>query len=227
MQIATRWVLGGSITKDAGFFVGVPFLLCCCMTVAGPYAGKLGYTGAFVFIALFSFVPWWIAGIATHFVYRWYGNRLPLWLVAALGALIAGPAVLLYASAVYSIAGGSLPSLPADSRLVMDVERWKTFALSEGRSIVLWVAFVLIFSESFGWKRYTSPDNVRLDELSGQITRIPFQLSGSDWTERDDNLLRSLVADGLPPRMIASRMQRTYNAVRARTTKLGLKNNKP
>ena len=227
MQIAVRWVLGSSLIKDVSFFVGVPFLLCCCMTMAGPYAGKLGYSDAFAFIALFSFVPWWIAGIATHFVYQWFGNRLPLWLVAGLGALIAGPAVLMYANAVYSITSGSMPYLPADSRLVMDVERWKTFALSEGRSIVLWVAFVLIFSESFGWKRYARPDNYPLDELSGQIARIPFQLSGSDWTETDDNLLRSLIADGLPPRMIASQMQRTHHAVRARTTKLGLKNNRP
>jgi hypothetical protein len=36
-----------------------------------------------------------------------------------------------------------------------------------------------------------------------------------------------LVAEGLPPRDIASRMQRTYAAVRARTAKLGLKNNRP
>ena len=47
------------------------------------------------------------------------------------------------------------------------------------------------------------------------------------WTDEDDFRLRAFVAEGLPPRLIAAHMQRTFHAVRARTVKLGLKNNKP
>jgi hypothetical protein len=65
------------------------------MTVVGPYAARIGYPGAFAYIAMLSFLPWWTAGFTTHFVSRWWGHRFPLWLVAALGALAAGPAILI------------------------------------------------------------------------------------------------------------------------------------
>jgi hypothetical protein len=225
MQLAISRHLRSSIAQDIGFFVGVPLLLSGCMAVAGPYAAKIGYAGAFTYIAMLSFVPWWIAGLTTHVVRRWWGHRLPLWLVAALGALAAGPAVLAYANGVYVIAEASWPSLPVGSRFVMDIERWQAFALSEGRSIVLWVAFVMIFVEGFGWKHYATSDLPL--PLSAPAAESPFQLSGAEWTAGDDSQLQTLIAEGLPPRLIASRMQRTYHAVRARTTKLGLKNNKP
>jgi hypothetical protein len=201
------------------------------MTVVGPYSTKIGYSGAFAYIAMLSFVPWWTAGLATHFVSRWWGQRFPLWLVAALGALAAGPAILVYASGVYVMAAAWWPSLPADGRFIMDIERWQAFALSQGRSVVLWIAFVVIFAETFGWKRYAVFDLPEPDlpapDLPDPVAEKVFQLSGAPWTAEDDRQLHVLVADGLPPRAIASRMQRTFHAVRARTTKLGLKNNRP
>ncbi|MBA4033621.1 MAG: hypothetical protein C0480_03310 [Bradyrhizobium sp.] len=206
------------------------------MTVVGPYAAKIGYSGAFAYIAMLSFVPWWIAGLATHVVSHGWGHRFPLWLVAALGALAAGPLILIYASGVYLIAAAWWPSLPSDGRFIMDIERWQAFALSQGRSIVLWVAFVMIFTETFGWKRYAAFDrrtsgppasDLPAPGLLAPVAESPFQLSGAAWTAEDDRQLHALVTDGLPPRAIASRMQRTFHAVRARTTKLGLKNNKP
>jgi len=225
MQLAVSRRLRSSVVHDISFFVGVPLLLSGCMAVAGPYAVKIGYAGAFTYIAMLSFVPWWIAGLTTHIVRRWWGHRLPLWLVAAVGALAAGPAVLAYASGVYLIAEASWPSLPSGGRFVMDIERWQAFALSEGRSIVLWVAFVMIFAESFGWRRYAT--DLPAPDLPAPAAESPFQLSGAEWTAKNDAQLQALIAEGLPPRLIASRMQRTYHAVRARTTKLGLKNNKP
>ena len=93
--------------------------------------------------------------------------------------------------------------------------------MSEGRSIVLWVAFVTIFAETFGWERYATSDQ------RAPAAENRFQLSGAQWTDADDIQLRNFVAEGLPPRLIASRMGRTFHAVRARTVKLGLKNNKP
>jgi hypothetical protein len=221
MQLAISRNFRNSVVQDAGFFIGVPFLLCACMTVAGPYAAKVGYPGAFAYVAMLSFIPWWIAGLTTHVVDRWWGHRLPLWLIAALGALGAGPLVFAYASGVYVVAETWWPSLPSSDRFVAGLDRWQAFALSEGRSIVLWVAFVTIFAESLGWRRYgSSPATVVVPESR-------FQVSGAQWTDEDDFQLRSLIAEGLPPRVIAARMQRTFHAVRARTTKLGLKNNKP
>jgi hypothetical protein len=221
MQLTASWHSRSSLVQDVCFFVGIPFLLCVCMTVAGPYAARIGYAGAFIYVAMLSFIPWWIAGLATHFIHRWCGHRLPLWLIAALGALAAGPLVLAYASAVYAIAEAWWPSMPSAVRFAADAERWQAVALSEGRSIVLWVAFVMIFAETFGWKRYAPSD------VPAPAAENRFQLSGAEWTDEDDVQLRSFVAEGLPPRLIASRMRRTFHAVRARTAKLGLKNNKP
>ena len=219
--IAVSWNFKSSAVQDVGFFIGLPLLLCACMTIAGPYAAQIGYAGALAYVAMLSFVPWWIAGLTTHVVGRCWGHRLPLWLVAALGALAAGPLVLFYACGVYWVAEAWWPSLPSSGRLVMSLERWQAFALSEGRSIVLWVAFVIIFAESFGWRRYVTANAAVV------IPANRFQASGAQWTDEDDYQLRHLIAEGLPPRVIASRMQRTFHAVRARTTKLGLKNNKP
>jgi len=221
MELAAGWSLRSSVIQDVCFFIGIPLLLCGCMTVVGPYAAQIGYAGALIYVAMLSFVPWWIAGLTTHLIHRWWGDRLPLWLIAALGALAAAPLVLAYASGIYVIAEAWWPSIRSAGRFVTDIDRWQAFALSEGRSVVLWVAFVLIFGESFGWRRYARSD------LGVRVSASRFQVSGAPWTNEDDLQLRTLVAEGLPPRVIASRMQRTFHAVRARTTKLGMKNNKP
>ena len=91
----------------------------------------------------------------------------------------------------------------------MDIERWQAFALSAGRSIVLWVAFVMIFAESFGWRRYAT--DLPAHDLPAPAAESPFQLSGAEWTAKNDAQLQALIAEGLPPRLIASRMQRTYH----------------
>jgi hypothetical protein len=219
MTLTSRFRLNTSRAQDGMFFLGVPLLLCGCMTIAGPYAAQIGLVRAFAFVAMMSFVPWWIAGLATHVARRWCGPTWPLWLIAAVGALAAGPFVLAWASGVYAIAEVLWPALRLPG--VFDHARWQAVATSEGRSIVLWVAFVMIFAETFGWRRF-GPSNADVPEMQNR-----FQHSGAQWTEIDDACLQRLVAEGFPPRDIASRMQRTYGAVRARTAKLGLKNNRP
>jgi hypothetical protein len=220
MTLVQQWRLKADL-QDIAFFLGVPLLLCVCMTIAGPYAAQIGAVSAFAYVAMLSFVPWWIAGLTTHLARRCCGDMLPLWSIAAIGAVAAGPLVLAYACGVYAIAEAWWPALQSAGRL-NGTERWQAFALSEGRSIVLWVAFVTIFTETFGWRRYGSAA-----VAAPAIAENRFQLSGSQWTDADDTRLQMLVAEGLPPRDIASRMQRTYAAVRARTAKLGLKNNRP
>ena len=219
MTLVQHWRLKADL-QDISFFLGVPLLLCACMTAAGPYAAQIGAVSAFAYVAMLSFVPWWIAGLTTQFVHRRWSKKLPLWSIAAIGAVAAGPFVLAYACGVYALAETWWPALQSAGRLI-GMERWQAFALSEGRSIVLWVAFVTIFAETFGWRRYGAA------AVTTPAAENPFQLSGSQWTDADDSCLQMLVADGLPPRDIAARLQRTYGAVRARTTKLGLKNNKP
>jgi hypothetical protein len=220
MTLVQQWRLKADL-QDIAFFLGVPLLLCVCMTIAAPYAAQIGAVSAFAYVAMLSFVPWWIAGLTTHLARRCCGDMLPLWSIAAIGAVAAGPLVLAYACGVYAIAEAWWPALHSVGRL-SGIERWQAFALSEGRSIVLWVAFVTIFTETFGWRRYGSAA-----VAAPAIAENRFQLSGSQWTDADDTRLQMLVAEGLPPRDIASRMQRTYAAVRARTAKLGLKNNRP
>ena len=220
MTLVHSWRLNTD-RQDIVFFLGLPLLLCVCMTVAGPYAAQVGAAGAFAYVAMLSFVPWWIAGLTTWLVRRLSDDRLPLWAVAAIGAVAAGPLVFAYAGIVYTLAEAWWPALQSAGRLT-GVERWQALALSEGRSIVLWVAFVLVFAETFGWRRYGSSAAATPAETDNR-----FQLSGSHWTDADDTRLQTLVAEGLPPRDIAARLQRTYGAVRARTVKLGLKNNKP
>ena len=99
-------------------------------------------------------------------------------------------------------------------------EHLKSAALSEGRAIVLWIAFVVIFHETLGWARFAPPAR----EASREDR---FQLSGAEWTAEDDALLRSLIGSGKPPRAIALEMKRTVGGIRARTAKLGLRNNRP
>jgi hypothetical protein len=70
-----------------------------------------------------------------------------------------------------------------------------------------------------GWARFaTSVRQTGCEEC--------FQLSGAEWTAEDDTLLRMLIGSGKPPRAIALEMKRTVGGIRARTAKLGLRNNR-
>ena len=123
----------------------------------------------------------------------------------AVGAIAAGPFVSLDV-------GGLLPATFSAGHI-------KSAALSEGRAIVLCIAFVVIFHETLGWARFAPS----IKEASRDDR---FQLSGAEWMAEDDALLRSLVGAGKPPRAIALEMKRTVGGIRARTAKLGLRNNR-
>ena len=118
-----------------------------------------------------------------------------------------------------SIAADIWPALVALRSATFSAEHLKAAALSEGRAIVLWIAFVVIFRETLGWARFAPP--------AREATREDrFQLSGAEWTAEDDALLRSLIGSGKLPRAIALEMKRTVGGIRARTAKLGLRNNR-
>jgi hypothetical protein len=127
--------------------------------------------------------------------------------------------VSIYALSVNWLAGGIWPDMAAMLHPTFSVDHLKSIALSEGRAIVLWIAFVVIFHETLGWQRFAPATKV-----DGRDHR--FQLSGADWTAEDDAALRTFIGEGMVPRAIAAEMKRTVGAVRARTAKLGPRNNR-
>jgi hypothetical protein len=219
MELVSHWRLSKQALIDLGFFCGVPIVLAMLSAVLGPYAAIMGAAGATVYVLSLAIVPWWLTGLVTQLVSKTAGRRLPLWLIAAIGAIAAGPFVSLYVYGVNSIAADIWPALNALLPVTFSTGHIKSAALSEGRAIVLWIAFVVIFHETLGWVRFAPPT-----KEAGREER--FQLSGAEWTAEDDALLRSLIGSGKPPRAIALEMKRTVGGIRARTAKLGLRNNR-
>jgi hypothetical protein len=219
MELVAHWRLSKQALIDLVFFCCVPIVLAMLSAVLGPYAAIMGSAGAAVYVLSLAIVPWWLTGLATQLVSQWVRRKLPLWLIAAIGAMAAGPLVSLYAYLINSIAADIWPALGASLSATFSAGHLKSAALSEGRAIVLWIAFVVIFHETLGWARFAPPA-----AEAGREDR--FQLSGAEWTAEDDALLRSLIGAGTPPRAIALEMKRTVGGIRARTAKLGLRNNR-
>src|SRR6266540_4287291 len=219
MELGAHLRLSKQALINLGFFCGVPVVLAMLSAVLGPYAAIMGGAGATAYVLSLAIVPWWLTGLATQLVSQRVRRKLPLWLIAAVGAVAAGPLVSLYAYVVNSIAGDIWPALGALLPAAFSAGHIKSAAMSEGRAIVLWIAFVVIFHETLGWARFAPPS-----QEAGREER--FQLSGAEWTAEDDALLRSLIGSGKPPRAIAMEMKRTVGGIRARTAKLGLRNNR-
>ncbi|KRR01981.1 hypothetical protein CQ12_15015 [Bradyrhizobium jicamae] len=219
MELVGHLRLSKQVWIDLVFFCAVPILLAMLSAMLGPYVSIFGTEGAIAYVLSLALIPWWLASLATQLVSKCVRERLPLWLIAAIGAIISGPFVSLYVYVVNSIAGDIWPALDALRPATFGAEHLKAAALSEGRAIVLWIAFVVIFRETLGWQRFAPPAR----EASREDR---FQLSGAEWSEEDDALLRSLIGSGKPPRAIALEMKRTVGGIRARTAKLGLRNNR-
>jgi len=218
MELVAHLRLSKQALIDLAFFCGVPAVLAMLSAALGPYAAIMGAAGAAIYVLSLAMVPWWLTGLVTQLVSR-AGRKLPLWLIAAIGAIASGPFVSLYAYVGNSIAADIWPALVALLPATFSAEHLKAAALSEGRAIVLWIAFVVIFRETLGWARFAPPAREAPREDR-------FQLSGAEWTAEDDALLRSLIGSGNPPRAIALEMKRTVGGIRARTAKLGLRNNR-
>jgi hypothetical protein len=219
MELVAHLRLSKQALIDLVFFCGIPIVLAMLSAVLGPYTAVMGTAGAAVYVLSLAIVPWWLTGLVTQWVSKTASRKLPLWLIAAIGAVAAGPFVSLHVYAVNSIAGGIWPALDALLPATFSAGHIKSAALSEGRAIVLWIAFVVIFHETLGWARFAPP----IREASREDR---FQMSGAEWTAEDDALLRSLIDSGKPPRAIAQEMKRTVGGIRARTAKLGLRNNR-
>jgi len=219
MEFVAHLRLSKQALIDLVFFCGVPIVLAMLSVVLGPYTAIMGGAGATTYVLSLAIVPWCLTGLATQLVSKHARRKLPLWLIAAIGAVAAGPFVSLYAYFVNSIAADIWPALGALLPATFSAQHFKSAALSEGRAVVLWIAFVVIFRETLGWARFAAPTRE-----AGREER--FQLSGAEWTSEDDALLRLLIGSGKPPRAIAMEMKRTVGGIRARTAKLGLRNNR-
>ena len=219
MESVAHWRLSRQASIDLIFFCGVPIALAMLSAVLGPYAAVMGGVGAAVYVLSLAVVPWCLTGLVTQWVSKSAGPSLPLWLVAAIGAIASCPLVSLYAFGVNAIAGEVWPALGTFLPATFSAEHLKSAVLSEGRAVVLWIAFVVIFHDTLGWTRFAPPGREPTREDR-------FQLSGAEWTAEEDALLRSLIGSGKPPRDIALEMKRTVGGIRARTAKLGLRNNR-
>lgn len=142
---------------DLVFFGGVPIVLATLSALLGPYAAIMGGAGATAYVLALATMPWWLTGFATHLAGAWAGCKLPVWLVAAIGAVAAGPFVSLYVYLVNSFAGDVWPGLNTLLPATFSANHLKSAALSEGRAIVLWIALVVIFQETLGWPGLRHP----------------------------------------------------------------------
>ena len=157
MELVAHLRLSKQALIDLAFFCGVPIVLAMLSAVLGPYPAIMGGAGAAVYVLSLAIVPWWLTGLVTQWVSKTAGRSLPLWLVAAIGAIASGPFVSLYAYVVNSIAAEIWPRSGALLPARFGAEHLKSAALSEGRAIVLWIAFVVIFHETLGWARFAPP----------------------------------------------------------------------
>jgi hypothetical protein len=182
--------------KDLAFFVGVPAVLALTMGLV---------RGEFLYTAALSFIPWWIAGLATQCFYLTL--RQPLWVLTTLGALTASILVLPYIHLV---------NLQFGVPEAWGWERVGHIAISSGRAVVLWTAFVYVFAFNLGWTRYRHDPRPVAVRHAGLNT-------GQTWTREEDEELARLAALKLAPRDIARQMQRTLGAIRGRAQRNNIK----
>ena len=91
MELVTHWRLSKQALIDLVFFCGVPIVLAMLSAVLGPYAAITGAAGATVYVLSLAIVPWCLTGLVTQLVGKRAGRKLPLWLIAAIGAIASGP----------------------------------------------------------------------------------------------------------------------------------------
>ena len=204
---------------DLAFFIVVPAVLTATMTVAGPYIDLLGVRGGVLYVAALSFIPWWMAGLATSVAFVGLRRfRPPLWVLTLIGAVAAS---VVLAPAIHALNGGFRAFWPGGYLLhelswPLTVDRIRELITGTGRAVVLWTAFVYVFAMTLGWSRYRYAPPA--PPAGGTPSR--FENSGRPWSAENDLQLARHIAAGLGPREIARRMHRTVAAIRIRITKL-------
>ncbi|MEH2608817.1 hypothetical protein [Bradyrhizobium sp. AZCC 1693] len=139
MELVAHLRLSKQALIDLVFFCGVPIVLAMLSAVLGPYKAIMGGAGATVYVLSLAIVPWCLTGLVTQLVSKLAGRRLPLWQIAAVGAIASCPFVSLYVHVVNAIARDIWPALNAFLPATFSAGHLKSAALSEGRAIVLWI----------------------------------------------------------------------------------------
>lgn len=199
---------------DLAFFLAVPLVLSLTMAFVGRYVDTMGFARGLLYVAALSFVPWWLAGLATQGANSLLRSRAPLWAIAAAGVVASVPFVALYSRAV------ALAFQAAATPAINWADVLRDMALSGGRAVALWTAFVLVFAGTLGWSRYGRAAGETQDQSPAPRARL--QNSGAAWSADDDAQLAHLVTSGIEPRIIATRVGRTVAAVKARMKRLDL-----
>jgi hypothetical protein len=206
---------------DLAFFIAVPAVLTATMSLVGPYIDLLGVRGGLLYVAALSFIPWWIAGLATSVAF--VGLRRfhpPLWLLTLIGAVAAS---IVLVPAIHALNGGFRTFWPGGHLLhelswPLTIDRMRELITGTGRAVVLWTAFTYVFATTLGWSRYRyAPPGTRPE---GTPTPSRFENSGRQWTAENDLELARHMAAGISPGEIARRMHRTVAAIRVRISKL-------
>jgi hypothetical protein len=210
---------------DLVFFVGIPAVLAATMSVVGGYVDLLGVRGGLLYVTTLSFVPWWIAGVATQLAHTGLRRfRLPLWALTAIGAVSASLVLIPIAHELNGWFRANWPGgqLLREMSWPVTVDRVREIAMSVGRATVLWTAFSYVFAATLGWSRYQyEPRSTATPvPVSDDAPPSRFGNSGHSWTGQDDAQLAAHVAAGLGPIEIARRMYRTVAAVRVRIAKI-------
>jgi hypothetical protein len=86
MELVAHLRLSKQALIDLAFFCGVPVVLAMLSAGLGPYMAIMGAAGAAVYVLSLAIVPWWLTGLVTQLVSS-AGRKLPLWLIAAIGAI--------------------------------------------------------------------------------------------------------------------------------------------
>lgn len=208
---------------DLAFFLGIPAVLAATMSVVGGYVDILGARGGLLYVVALSFVPWWVAGVATHLAHRGLRRfHLPLWALTVIGAVSAS---LVLIPLMHELNGWFRTNWPGGQLLremswPVTVDRVREIAMSVGRATVLWTAFSYVFATTLGWSRYRYAPRSTVTPAGDDAPPSRFGNSGRSWTGEDDALLAAYVAAGLSPVEIARRMHRTVAAVRVRIAKI-------
>lgn len=164
------------ITQDnlrkIAFHFLIPLVLVIYTATGTSYHRLLGSSGAFVFVSLFAFIPWWTAEALTRAVKFILAPWRPSLLVLTFtGSVLACIAVILYAPLlikIFSVFNFSTSmTLTSDA---MTAGKYKELIIQCIRAIFLWMAVNFIFDRYLGLPRFRYAPLVAEKEFSLKST---------------------------------------------------------
>ncbi|MEM9684841.1 MAG: LytTR family DNA-binding domain-containing protein [Pseudomonadota bacterium] len=142
------------------FFILVPLALAAITATKTGYNRAFGYGGALLSLRLLSLIPWWIGEGGTRIVWAFLRRyRPPLWLVCALGVLVAcvvvGPYVAVVSHLFKSYWSAGDPAAFSGGETG---DQWTEGVTQVLRAIVFWTAANYIFDRFLDYPRFRNAD---------------------------------------------------------------------